>query len=298
MRSWVSWTGLLLLAACSGLPLSRAAAPFPAPIPSPTVDLTSLLPSPTPGPLTESTPPLVLEPPVPIPSPTPALVIAGLPPEKLSILLPGPGSQVTSPFQILGRGGPSLNQRVQLRLIDSYGAEINRTTTYLFALPQNAGRFVTLLSFSIEGVAADARLEAAVQGPRSARLSHLSTVDLVLLGLGTPLIHTGSEGPEKLTIFEPHEGSRVSGGRVTVRGAGWVNADVPLQVQVIDQQGTVLASAEVALEGPGVGDVGTFEVDLAYSVPWGQFGRIAVIEPGTSIPGMVHYSSIEVYLEP
>lgn len=258
----------------------------------------SVLPSPTPGPLTESTPPLVLEPPVRIPSPTPALVIAALPPEKLSILLPGPGSQVTSPLEIVGRGGPSLNQRVHLRLLDSYGAEISRTTTYFFALPQNAGRFVTLLSFSVEGVAAAARLEAAMESPRTARLSHLTTVDLVLLGVGSPLIHTGSEGPEKLTLFEPHENSRVTGGRVTVRGAGWVSADVQLQVQVIDRQGTILASADVALEGPGVGELGTFEVDLVYSVPWSQYGRIVVIEPGISIPGIVHFSSIDVYLEP
>lgn len=298
MRSRGAWAGLLLLASCGGLPLARPATPFPSPFPPLMASPDTLLSSPTPAPLTEATPPLILEPRVPMPSPTPALVVAPLSPERLSILLPGPGSQVTSPFQIVGRGGPSWNQRVNLRLLDSYGAEINRTMTYLFALPQNPGRFVTFLSFSVEGVAAAARLEASMESPRTARLSHLTTVDLVLLGLGSPLVRTGSEGPEKLTIFEPHEGSRVSGGRVTVRGAGWVNADVPLQVQVIDRQGTILASADVTLEGPGVGDLGTFEVDLDYSVVRGQFGRIAVIEPGLSIPGVVHYSSIEVYLEP
>ena len=85
---------------------------------------------------------------------------------------------------------------------------------------------------------------------------------------------------------------------MTVRGAGWVNSDVPLQVQVLDRGGNVVGSTEASVDAPAVGQLGTFEVEVAYTIPSAQYGRIAVWEPGTLIPGIVHYNSIEVYLEP
>ena len=55
---------------------------------------------------------------------------------------------------------------------------------------------------------------------------------------------------------------------------------------------------EVMLEAPAKGRVGTFEVTLTYEVPFPQYARVAVFERGDDIPGITHFSSVEVYLRP
>lgn len=84
-----------------------------------------------------------------------------------------------------------------------------------------------------------------------------------------------------------------------VRGAGWVDADTPLMVSVRDNRDNVLGSAEVALDAPAVGQLGTFSVEVFYEVPFAQWARITVAEPSTSaIPGWIHFTSVEVWLRP
>ena len=250
------------------------------------------------GPLTEATLPIVLEPPDLPPTPTIIPPPVNLPPENLSILEPGPGSQVTSPFQMIGRGGPSFNERVEVRLIGEDGRLIDERTTILLAYPGGAGRFITELSFESPLVAELARLEIVTFERRYGRVGHLASMNLVLLSTGRALVHPGALGPEKIAILAPRNGSAISGGRLTVQGAGWLNADVPLTVELFDSQGQVLASAQVQLDAPGIGQVGIFRVELTYQIPFRQYGRIAVSEPSMEIPGLVHSSSVEVFLQP
>ncbi len=292
---------MLLLAACAAPPPSvppTAAPPATATLKAtPAADQVPLA-SPTPAPYNKATPALVLEPPVITPTPTVTPPPVNLPLERLAILHPGPGSQVTSPFRLLGYGGPSFNERVDFRLLGEDGRVLDKGFTILFAFPGNAGRFVAELTFETPYVAEEGRLEVRIFERRFGRLSHLSTVDLVLLSIGRPLIHAGTQGAEKLTILAPREGAVVKGGTVQVRGAGWVEAETPLTVELHTWRGEVLASTQVALDAPGPGMLGTFETELAYQVPYGQYGRVVVYEPSTDIPGILHYSSIEVFLRP
>ena len=57
---------------------------------------------------------------------------------------------------------------------------------------------------------------------------------------------------EKVTIFTPREDrSRSRAGSILVRGAAWLDEDLPLLVEIIDRQGQmILASAEVPLAAP------------------------------------------------
>ncbi len=254
--------------------------------------------TPSPAPLTEATVPIVLEPPEAQPSLTPTPLPIRLPFARLAILRPGAGSQVTSPFRILGYGGPSFNERVELRLYGEDGRLLDEHVTYLLAFPGNAGRYAAEFSFESPWVAEEGRLEVRVFDIRFGRLSQLSTVDLILLSSGTDRVQPAQHGPEKLAILSPIDGQRVAGGRLQVEIAGWVNADVPLTIELLDRQGAVLSAGQVWLDSPGVGQLGTTTLELAYSVPFAQFGRLAVSEPATGIPGMRHYSSVEVFLQP
>jgi hypothetical protein len=291
----------LALASCAAPVDSAPGSPIAQATPLPTA-LPSATPTPadtaTPSPLTEATPPIILEPPVHAPSPTVTPPAVGLPLERLAIFSPGPGSQVRSPFQVVGRGGPSWNERVMIRLFGEDGRLLIERTTFLFAYPGNAGRFSAEISFQTPLVAELGRLEVSTFDRRTGRMDHLTTLEITLLSVGAPRIHSALHGSERLTILSPREGAVIEGGRVTVRGAGWTSANTPLTVQLIDRNGEVLAETPVQLNSPEVGQLGTFEVELAYQVAWSQFARIAVFEPSLDLPGFVHYSSLEVYLRP
>ncbi len=292
----------LALSACAsaGQGSAPATTPSPTTAPGPVTAEPTEDPPPgaTPAPLTDTTPAIVLEPPIPIPTATLAVPPVNLPLERLSILRPGPGSQVRSPFQMIGRGGPSFNERVEIRLLGEDGRTMGSWTTILFAFPGNAGRFVVEVSFDTNLVAEEARLEVQTFDRRYGRPDQITTVNLIALSAGRPRIHPAFEGPEKLAILSPRDGQAVSGGLLMVEGAGWVDADVPLTIEVLDREGRVVGSTQARLDAPAVGQLGTFQAEVPYQVPFGQYGRLAVSEPSTGIPGLVHYSSIEVFLEP
>ncbi len=261
--------------------------------PNPVVEATE-----TRAPLTEVTPGAVLEPPGPTSTATLPPLPVRLPQERLAILSPGPGSQVRSPFTVSGRSGPCHQNRVRIRLIGEDGRVITQRVTYLWAPAGHSGIFITEVPFRIEAVAEAARLEVSTEDARSTRLGHLTTLNLVLLSVGAPRVYPALDGPERLTILSPREGVSVSGGAMRVRGAGWVEADVPLAVQLLDRDGVILASAEVELAAPAVGQLGTFEVDLPYHTPYPQYAWVAVFERTPDGAGLVHFSSHEIWLQP
>jgi len=264
----------------------------PAPDPMPAT------PTSHPAPLTDATQAIVLEPPDLPPTATPRVPPVNLPPESLTIYEPGPGSQVTSPLRVIGRGGPSYNERIRLRLYGEDGRVLAEHTTILFAYPGNAGRFSTQLSFHIDGVAEAGRLELDSFDRRYNRVDHISTQSLLLLATGTHLIHPAMQPPEKLAIIYPSDGLRVTGGELQVRAAGWVDSDVPVEVTLVDRSGKTIASTQAHFDAPQVGQLGTFTVSLSYDTPFSQFARVVLTERDPSQAYIVHLSSTEIYLQP
>jgi hypothetical protein len=250
----------------------------------------------TPGPITQTTPSIVLEPAVLDPTETPFLSNVGLPPAAMHIFQPGPGSQVRSPIRVLGRGGPSFNDAIRVELIGEDGRLISSRYAYIMAFPGGSGRFVIEISFDIALVAESARLSVSAESLRYRQLKQLASVNLVLLSTGTELVHPAIDGPEKLAIFSPRDGTVAEGGVVHARGAGWVDSENPLIVELIDRDDAVLSSVEVFLDPHEVGRVGEFSVDLPYQISFSQYARVVVRELGSEIPGIIHYSSVEVYL--
>ena len=307
--------GLFAASCAAGNPLSDGGAASPTAIAldsnvddapadhSPTEEERSIEPpdpdrTPTPPPLNLATPAIVIEQPsIESQPPTPIPPSAVLPSATIRIFRPGPGSHVTSPFQVYGRGGPSFNERVVIRLIGEDGRVITERTTSLLVYPGRAGNFVAQVEFATPYVAEAARLEVSTQDPRYGRMNHLTTVELVLLSAGSPVIHPQLEGPEKLAILEPREGALVENTPLYVRGAGWVDSDVPVTVELLDRSGEALATRQVILDTPEVGRLGSFEVELPFEISFSQYGHVVVYETSSGIPGTIFYSSVEVWLQ-
>jgi hypothetical protein len=287
--------GLLAVSACN----APAAGPGPsAPVATPMeTQPTPAGPATTRLPVVDGTPALVLEPPEFILTPTPTRISLPLPQERLVLQAPGPGSSVISPVRVAGWGGPAAQGKIFVRLIGEQGQVLARTTTYLLAIEGVAGSFVVTVPFSIEGVAEAGLIEVSFNTP-SNRLEHLSTRPVVFLSVGPPRVYTNLTTTEKIAIFSPREDRRVSGGMATVSGGALLDEDLPLLVQVLDRAGEVVGSTEVVVQAPALGELGTFEALVAYTVPYAQYGRIAVTEHGLYPPAVRHYTSVRVYLEP
>jgi hypothetical protein len=273
----------------------------------PTATLTPTLPTPsltptsqtrTPQPFTTTTPVIVIENPNLNYTPTPEPLPISLPKEKIAILRPAAGSNVTSPMRVNGYAGPSWNNRVELRLIGEDGQLITRTIAYLLALPGNAGPFTVEMNFETTMLAEKARLEASTFSKDDTKLEHMASVDLILLSIGAPLVHWTIHGPEQLTIISPQEYQIISGGTVSVNGVGWVSKEGPLYVDVLDRDGNVVGGTQVEIDSNGPGMAGPFEVEIEYQIAEAQRGRIAIYEESQSIPGIIHYASIIVNLRP
>jgi hypothetical protein len=290
---------LLLLTACGGGPGA------PGVILAPTPGAPSATPAPegpstpsTPGPIVDGTPSIVLEPPEFVPSPTPTRISLNLPQERIIIEAPGPGSQVVSPVRIAGWGGPSSQGRIFVRLIGEQGQVIARTTTFILAPEGASGQFIVTVPFTLSGLAEAGLVELSYNEFGTGKLEHIATRPVVFLSVGPARIHTNTTTSEKLTLFSPRRDQVQRNGVINVSGAAWLDEDLPLLVEVLDRAGEVIASTEVEVQAPVLGELGTFQTQLAYSVPYGQYGRVAVTERGLHPPSVRHYTSLRVYLQP
>jgi hypothetical protein len=250
------------------------------------------------APFTVETPAIVIEPPVPQPTATPIPASVGVPVDELALLKPGVGSLVRNPIQVEGFGGPSQNNRVQIRLYGEDGRLISQGYTFLYSYPGRPGQFFGTVPFNTPLVAETGWLEVRSFGDRYGLLRHLTKIQINLLSTGNEKIYPAIHGAEKLTIFSPREDARVSGGSIQLSGAGWVDAEVPLGVELLDAKGQVLATTSVAVDAPGIGQLGIFSIALPYEVSFGQWGRVGVFERHGDVPGVIHYTSVQVWLEP
>lgn len=256
------------------------------------------LPTLSPAPLTALTPAVVLEPAVLPPSPTYAPPVVGLPDEKLFFYYPGPNSQITSPVQMSGWGGPSRDDYVTVRLYGEDGRLLAERDINLFVYPGNAGRFVGDMEFEIEALAETGRLEVFTIDQQTGAVNHRTSVNLILLSTGDARIHPTMEGAEQLTILTPPYNALVEGNSVLVRGAGWTFSEQPLSIVLYNTRGEVMGTAEAELEAPEPGLVGTFETMLEYEISRRQWGLLTVNEYDENHEFITHTSSVILLLNP
>jgi hypothetical protein len=298
------WVPLLLagvITSCN-FPLEQVSEPSFLPVVDPTTTpmaITPISPENTPAqqPFTNSTQAVIIEPEHnPTPTQAPPSVSVSL--EEISILSPGPGSHVTNPIQVSGFGGPSQTDRVHVELIGEDGRVISRGYTYLYVLPGNAGQFYAEVPFVSSLVAEQAWIVVRSFGERYGELRHLTTQEIVLLSTGSPKIYPAIRGAEKISIFRPRGNSIVEGGRLLVQGAGWTDREGSFRVEIKDRLGNVLGSASAEVESGTYGQLGPFAVEVEYETPFPQWARVAVSEWSDSHPGLIHYTSVEVWLRP
>jgi hypothetical protein len=128
----------------------------------------------------------------------------------------------------------------------------------------------------------------------------LTSVDLILLQLGSNEITLPKDLTEPYIIRWPEEGDTIQGGMLQVRGVARILNSNPLLFDCIDQDGNLISSGEVTIHASseGISHV-PFEAYLPYQVENPTNVRLSIRQESASrLPGTISLSSFEITLAP
>lgn len=221
--------------------------------------------------------------------------ISAIPVAEINILSPGPASQLISPIQLNVQLRPGAGGKVRIALFGSNGRLLARKILIYDAAAQ--AELDVSVDFEISHAKESGRLVVSTEDEYG-RLQALNSVDVVLLSAGAQVINPAAAFLGDISISSPSGGDLIAGGMLTVAGMANIPAGRPLNLQLITREGRVLAFNEVYPTFSEGQTLGTFEISLPYRVKEATWVQIAITEGGGSIPGPVHFASVEVQLAP
>lgn len=272
--------------------------------PEATQDPRTVPPPETPEPEASPTPaPTAGEPANPtLEAPTQAPTLAVAPPGefpfgRIQFLSPGPISVVTSPFLMRAYFLPGANGVARIELLGEDGRLLMREVRN-YQVQRGARITMGLdVEFEIPGAAEIGRLQITLEDEFD-RVMAVGSVDLLLLSAGQADLNPAGDLQEAIVIQEPSPNGLIQGG--TLRVSGWARprTEKPLMIELLTNEGTIVGTRQVAVEGATNGHHGIFAIDVPYTVSEPTRVRLVVWERGERIPGVAQLSSMEVMLSP
>ncbi|MEE4194094.1 MAG: hypothetical protein V2J07_02740 [Anaerolineae bacterium] len=243
-------------------------------------------------------------PPTPIPSltptftKTPTITLTPTPRDhELRIDSPGPMSKVVSPLLYDAYIAPGADGQAHVRLIGEDGRVITTDTIY-----GDYGRHFRVqryLDFSIPGAGELARLEIHVVD-RYGRTTALSSVDVVLLQLGSDVTNPAIYWLDPFIVWHPQKDSTVTGGVAWIDGLAYPITEGPVILEMIARDGSVIARKEIIL--PEVKEDRTharFDVGMPYEVDEATPVLLVMYqESDNRLDGIVYLSSVPITIAP
>lgn len=232
------------------------------------------------------------------PTNTPTITLTPTPRDhELRIDSPGPLSKAVSPLLYDAYIAPGADGQAHVRLIGEDGRIIATDTIY-----GDFGRHFRVqryLDFTIPGAGELARLEIHVVD-RYGRTTALSTVDVVLLAMGSDVTNPAIHWLDPYIIWHPEKDSTVIGGVAWIDGLAYPINDNPVVLEMIASDGTVIARKEIIL--PAVKEGRTharFDVGMPYEVE--QATPVLLVmyqESDNRLDGVVYLSSVAITIAP
>lgn len=235
-------------------------------------------------------------------SPTPTQDYAALPPPGIpealiQIKQPGQESLVTSPFLLRAVARILPRSTVRIELLGEDGRLLMREVR-----SYNPDRLSNLIlgaeiSYEISAVAEAGRLQVSLLDEYN-RFVAVSSINLILLSIGEPLLNPQADTLENIVIQSPSENSLVQGGMLRVSGLARLRSQQPLLIELQTSDGKIVGSRQVNVEALPGSSFGSFLIDVPYTVSTTTRVRLMVWEPGELIPGITHLASVEVIISP
>lgn len=219
------------------------------------------------------------------------------PAEAILIQEPGPGSRLTSPLLVRGQADSTFEQNLVVRLVDANGVELGLTAVIIAAEMGQRGPFEATLPFTVNDDQ-QAFIQVFATSPRDGGVTHLNAVGVMLTDGVAEIRPSLSDTTERIVITQPALAAQISGGTVQVAGVGIASFEQTLLVELLGEDGAVLASQPVMVNAPDLGQPGTFSAALSYTVATAVPGRIVVRDISPAFGGDVHVTSVEVTLSP
>jgi len=155
------------------------------------------------------------------------------------------------------------------------------------------------LSFELQRVAEYGRLSIYTKD-RFSRMMALTSVDLLLIQLGSNKISLPKDLTEPYIIRQPAAEDTIQGGMIVVQGLARILSASPIIIECIDPDGKIVGDARVEVEAPNeILSHIPFEAYIPYSVDKSTNIRFTVRQESASrLPGNLYLYSFEITLEP
>jgi hypothetical protein len=236
----------------------------------------------------------------PRPSRTPTITQTPTPPlAYFRINNIGQFSFVTSPIRPEAIVSPGEDGLIIVELFGEDGRTITKETiNYQSYIGRRFGIAPSII-FSLENVSEYGRLIISAKD-RYNRTTAVTSVDLLLLQLGSNKITAPKDLTEPYLIRQPVEESIIQGGVIHVKGLARILSATPIIIECIDSDGNIIAETKIEIEAPNqILSHIPFEVYIPYSVDSSTNVRFSVSQDSSSrLPGTIHLYSFEITLEP
>lgn len=236
----------------------------------------------------------------PRPSRTPTITQTPTPPlAYFRINNIGQFSFVTSPIKPEAIISPGEDGLIIVELFGEDGRTITKETiNYQSYIGRRFGIAPSII-FIMENVSEYGRLMISAKD-RYNRTIALTSVDLILLQLGSNKITAPKDLREPYLIRQPVEESIIQGGVIYVKGLASILTAAPIIIECIDVDGNIIAETKIEIEAPNqILSHIPFEAYLPYSVETSTNVRFSVRQESASrLPGTIYLYSFEITLEP
>lgn len=213
------------------------------------------------------------------------------------ILAPGPGSRLTSPFDVRGVADPTFEQTLVARLVDPGGSVLTEKPLIIQSPLGERGSFETSIEFAVSSET-NALLQIYATSARDGGITHLESVGVMLVPGGPQELVERDPYPEQIAIRKPENNQQISGGVLHVEGIGVASFEGTLVLELYDADGALLDSQPIIVDAPEMGQPGTFQGEVSYSITQPGPARLLVRDPLPVFDGVNHIASVEIQLLP
>jgi len=214
----------------------------------------------------------------------------------IQLLGPGPLSKVLSPIVLYGYSLASISKNGRIDLFGEDGRllatqQLFLDTTYKWAY------YYWEVPFKTSAAAELGRLTISTQD-QYGRINAAYSIHLLLLSEGDSIINPPGNLKERCVIEKPTMNQNNSGGLLTVAGKMRPFNDLPLTVELVARDRSIITAQSVPITASANDSYVPFQVDLNYSVSTGTWALLVVAQSDNRIGGTMYLYSREIFLNP